>query len=196
MEIEKEIELVESDDKVFGFWIYLMTDVIIFACLFASFVVLRNNIYGGPSAHQIFDFPTILTETLLLLTSTFTCAIGMLQTYQKNKIPALIWFGITFVLGCGFLYLEIKDFKELVDKGEGWQVSAFLSSYFTLVGMHGLHITVGLLWMAVMMFRIYLRPLIKHSISKVLRMSLFWHFLDFIWIFIFTIVYGMGFLTG
>jgi cytochrome o ubiquinol oxidase subunit 3 len=194
MELERRIEHIESDIKVFGFWIYLMTDLIIFAVLFATFAVLRNNTNGGPSGHDIFDISSTLTETLILLSSSFSCAMGMLSIYRMKKLSAFIWFGITFILGAAFLFLELKEFTEFVDKGDSWQHSAFLSSFFTLVGTHGLHITIGLIWMLAMMFRICLRPLIEHSISKIFRMALFWHFLDFVWIFIFTIVYGMEFL--
>lgn len=183
-----------SDTKVFGFWVYLMTDLVIFASLFACFIVLRDNTYGGPTAKELFHLPSILAETIFLLTSTFTCSLGMLAIYRKAKTWAILWFIITFLLGSAFLYLELSEFIDFVRKGASWQRSAFLSSYFTLVGTHGFHITVGLLWMIVMMFRIALRPLVEHSVSRIYRMALFWHFLDFVWIFIFTTVYGIGYL--
>ncbi len=184
----------ENDIKVFGFWIYLMTDLIIFGVLFATYAVLRGNTFGGPSARQLFQLPIALLETLLLLLSSFTCSLGMLGVHQKHKKSALIWFLITFVLGLAFLVIELVEFSHFVKIGASWKRSAFLSSYFTLVGTHGLHIFLGLLWMAVAMFRICLRPLLAHSISRIWRMALFWHFLDFVWIFIFTFVYGMGHL--
>jgi cytochrome o ubiquinol oxidase subunit III len=183
-----------SDPKIFGFWVYLMTDLVIFATLFACYLVFHKSTFGGPTAQDLFHFPSVLAETLLLLTSTFTCSLGMLAIHRHIRSSANIWFGLTFLLGAGFLYLEIVEFAEFVEKGATPQTSAFLSSFFTLVGTHGLHITVGLLWMAVMMLFIAFRPLSHHTVSRIFRMALFWHFLDFVWIFIFSIVYGMGYL--
>lgn len=190
-----EIEVEVSDTKVFGFWVYLMTDLIIFAVLFACFLVLHENTFHGPSAKELFHLPSVLAETLILLTSSFTCSLGMLAIHRRLKNWAIMWFIITFLLGASFLYIEISEFVNLAEKGASWQRSAFLSSFFTLVGTHGFHIFVGLLWMVVMMFRIALRPLVEHSVSRIFRMTLFWHFLDFVWIFIFTVVYGIGYLS-
>jgi cytochrome o ubiquinol oxidase subunit 3 len=183
-----------SDSKIFGFWVYLMTDLVIFAVLFACFIVLHGNTFSGPSAKELFHLPLALTETLILLTSSFTCSLGMFAVHRQLKNWAIVWFLITFLLGVTFLYIEIFEFVDLVERGASWKRSAFLSSFFTLVGTHGFHIFVGLLWMVVMMFRIGLRPLGPHSVSRIFRMALFWHFLDFVWIFIFTVVYGMGYL--
>lgn len=195
-EISEATEI--SEPKIFGFWVYLMTDLVIFACLFACFIVLRNNTFGGPSAKDLFNLPSVLAETLILLTSTFTCSLGMMAVHRYQKVWAILWFIVTFFLGVSFLYIEITEFIDFVDRGASWSRSAFLSSFFTLVGTHGLHISFGLLWMVVMMFRIALRPLEghigAHSISRIFRMALFWHFLDFVWIFIFTVVYGIGYL--
>jgi len=183
-----------SDTKIFGFWVYLMTDLIIFAVLFACFIVLHENTFNGPSAKDLFHLPSALAETLILLTSSFTCSLGMLAVHRLLKKWAIIWFGLTFLLGVSFLYIEISEFANFVELGADWQRSAFLSSFFTLVGTHGLHITIGLLWMIVMMFRIALRPLVENSVSRIFRMTLFWHFLDLVWIFIFSVVYGIGYL--
>lgn len=183
-----------SDTKIFGFWVYLMTDLIIFAVLFACFIVLHGNTFNGPTAKELFHLPTALAETLFLLTSSFTCSLGMLAISRQQKKWAIVWFIVTFLLGAAFLYIEISEFSEFLAKGASWKRSAFLSSFFTLVGTHGLHISIGLLWMVVMMFRIALRPLTEHSVSRIFRMALFWHFLDFVWIFIFTTVYGIGYL--
>lgn len=189
------MDMEVSDTKIFGFWVYLMTDLIIFAALFACFIVLHENTFQGPSAKELFHLPSVLIETLILLTSSFTCSLGMLAVHRGLKNWAIMWFTITFLLGASFLYIEISEFVDFVNKGASWQRSAFLSSFFTLVGTHGFHIFIGLLWMVVMMFRIALRPLGEHSISRIFRMTLFWHFLDFVWIFIFTVVYGIGFLS-
>jgi len=183
---------MENETKVFGFWIYLMTDLIIFAVLFATFIVLHNNTFGGPSGRDLFSLRFALAETLLLLTSSFTCTLAMLDIHREKKKGAIFWLLVTFVLGVAFLVLEWIEFSEFIHEGATWQRSGFLSSYFTLVGTHGLHISTGLLWMLVALFRIGLRPLLAPSISKIFRMALFWHFLDFVWIFIFTVVYGMG----
>jgi cytochrome o ubiquinol oxidase subunit 3 len=184
----------EEDTKDFGFWVYLMTDLVIFAVLFAAFIVLRNNTFGGPSGHELFHMPFALEETLILLTSTFTCSLAMLEIHRQQKKWATIWFAATILLGASFLALELYEFTNLIKEGNSWQRSAFLSSFFTLVGTHGLHISVGLLWMIVSIFQIWLRPLRPLNVSRLFRMALFWHFLDFVWIFIFTVVYGMSHL--
>lgn len=185
---------MSNDVKVFGFWVYLMTDLVIFSALFACYLVLHGNTFGGPTARELFHFPSVLAETLILLTSSFTCSLGMFAVHHRIKNWAIAWFLVTLLLGASFLYIEISEFIDFVDKGASWQRSAFLSSFFSLVGTHGFHIFIGLLWMIAMMFRIALKPLDGHSISRIFRMALFWHFLDFVWIFIFTVVYGMGYL--
>lgn len=193
--MESNVKVVEeTDTKVFGFWVYLMTDLLVFSVLFATFVVLRNSTFHGPSGHTLFDLSSVLAETLFLLTSSFTCTLAMFSVHRQKKAPAIFWFMVTFLLGASFLYVELAEFSKFINEGANWERSAFLSSFFTLVGTHGFHISIGLLWMAVMMFRIWLRPLLEESISRIWRMALFWHFLDFVWIFIFTVVYGMGYL--
>ncbi len=182
-------EAVANDRVMFGFWVYLMTDLLIFAVLFAVYSVLHGNTVGGPTGSELFKLPTALQETLLLLTSSFTCGLGMLAARRNNKSHTLIWFGITFVLGALFLSLELKEFAQFVNDGQTLQTNAFLSSFFVLVGTHGLHITSGLLWMAITMIYIAKRGLNKHMVRKLALLSLFWHFLDIVWIFIFTIVY-------
>jgi cytochrome o ubiquinol oxidase subunit III len=188
------IEKEEDDPKIFGFWVYLMTDLVIFAVLFAAFVVLRNNTYGGPSGQQLFDLSTAFAETLLLLTSSFTCALATLMVHRLEKNWAVFWFGVTFLLGVSFLSLELGEFSKFIHEGARWQRSGFLSSFFTLVGTHGLHISIGLLWMVVAMARILIRGLTPHSVSRIFRLAFFWHFLDIVWVFIFSVVYGMGHL--
>lgn len=181
-----------NDKHVFGFWVYLMTDLIIFAALFATYAVLRGNTFGGPSGSELFSLPEALTETLILLTSSFTCGLAMLAAYRNKIHQVMVWFGVTFVFGLMFLGIELAEFSRFIAGGNGPQKSAFLSSFFALVGTHGLHITVGLLWMIVAMIQLKLRGLTPNVLSKLTRLSLFWHFLDIVWIFIFTIVYLMG----
>jgi cytochrome o ubiquinol oxidase subunit III len=180
--------------KTFGFWVYLMTDLAIFASLFACYFVLHGNTHDGPSARDLFHFPDVLAETILLLTSTFTCSLAMLAVYRKAKWWAAGGFLVTFLLGVGFLFLELSEFRDFIERGASWQTSAFLSSFFTLVATHGFHVFMGLIWMLVMVFRILSKPITHHGTEKIFCMTLFWHFLDLVWIFIFTIVYGMGYL--
>lgn len=184
----------EDDTKVFGFWIYLMTDLVLFAALFAVFVVLRNNTFGGPSGHDLFHLPSAFAETLILLTSSFTCSLATLAILRQKKQLAFFWFMITFALGASFLSIELSEFSQFIAQGDSWQRSAFLSSFFTLVGTHGFHISIGLLWMIVAMSRLWFRPLLAPDISRIFRLAFFWHFLDVVWVFIFTVVYGMGHL--
>ena len=182
-----------NDDKhIFGFWVYLMTDLIMFAALFATYAVLRNATFGGPTGAMLFSFPNALTETLILLTSSFTCGLAMLAARRGSVNHTMAWFGVTFILGLTFLGIELKEFSALIADGNGPQRNAFLSSFFTLVGTHGLHIAAGLLWMVVAIIQVRLRGLNPFFTSKLARLALFWHFLDIVWIFIFTIVYAMG----
>lgn len=188
-------EPIDTESKTsFGFWMYLMTDCILFATLFATFAVLRNNTFGGPSGGELFSLPYALTETIILLVSSFTSGLGLLAARSRNQTGVLIWFGITFLLGLSFLSLEVTEFRHLVAEGNSWERSGFLSSFFTLVGTHGLHITAGLIWMIVLGAQIVRRGLIASTLRRLTLLGMFWHFLDVIWIFIFTIVYLMGVL--
>lgn len=185
-----EAHEAEADDRVmFGFWVYLMTDLLMFAILFAVYAVLHNNTFGGESGHDLFSLPLALAETLILLTSSFTCGIAMIAARQRNKALTLFWFGVTFALGVAFLSLELKEFAEFIHEGHTLRSNAFLSSFFVLVGTHGLHITSGLLWMATTLVFVMKRGLNSHLVRKLSLLSLFWHFLDIVWIFIFTVVY-------
>jgi cytochrome o ubiquinol oxidase subunit 3 len=181
-----------NDKTIFGFWVYLMTDLIMFAALFATYAVLKDATFGGPGAGALFNLPGALAETLILLSSSFTCGLAMLAANRGNKNQTLVWFGVTFLLGASFLVLELSEFSRLVSAGNSWQSNAFLSSFFALVGTHGLHIAVGLLWIVVSMIMVWHRGLTPNIINKLTRLSLFWHFLDVVWIFIFTIVYLYG----
>ncbi len=183
---------VSNDKTIFGFWIYLMTDLLMFAALFATFAVLRNNTFGGPSGHDLFNLPLALTETLILLTSSFTCGLGILSAQSGKLSKTIGLFGITFILGTAFLVMEVTEFSHLIADGNSFQRSAFLSSFFTLVGTHGLHITFGLLWMGILLIQLVRRGITKSNMRKLTLLCLFWHFLDIVWIFIFTIVYLMG----
>ena len=185
----------EANDRVmFGFWVYLMTDLLMFAVLFATYAVLHGNTLGGETGRELFSQPLALAETLLLLTSSFTVGIAMIMARQGKKAPTMLWFGITFALGLAFLSLELKEFAEFIHEGHTMKSNAFLSSFFVLVGTHGLHITSCLLWMGVTLIYVMKRGLNKHLVRKLAMLSLFWHFLDIVWIFIFTIVYLRAFV--
>jgi cytochrome o ubiquinol oxidase subunit 3 len=169
-----------------------MTDTILFATLFATYAVLRGNTYGGPAGRDIFDMPYVLVETLLLLFSSFTCGLAMIAMQRRKTGLMGVLLGLTFVLGLAFVTMELTEFTHLIADGNSWQRSAFLSSFFTLVGTHGLHISVGLLWLAILSIRVMRGGLTPSKVRQLTLFSLFWHFLDVVWIFIFTIVYLMG----
>jgi cytochrome o ubiquinol oxidase subunit 3 len=189
-------EAVEHPDtlaiQTFGFWIYLMSDLIIFATLFATYIVLSPNHAGGPTGKELFDLPYTLAETMFLLFSTVAYGLVMLAMHAGKKKLVIIGLAVTFLLGLGFVAMEIHEFYGLVAAGHGPDQSAFLSSFFTLVGTHGTHVTFGLIWMAVMMGQVAVKGLSLPVQSRLLRLSMFWHFLDIIWIGIFSIVYLLG----
>jgi cytochrome o ubiquinol oxidase subunit 3 len=187
------MEKHNHDDRVFlGFWIYLMTDLIMFAVLFATFIVLRESTISTATIREIFNPPFVLTETLLLLTSSFTCGLGILSLHKKKLNVGVSMFLVTIILGLLFLGMEIYEFYELIIEGNTPQASAFLSSFFSLVGMHGLHISIGIIWLIIMMISLLKKGLTHSNIRKSIMASTFWHFLDVVWIFIFTIVYLFG----
>ncbi|HVC36298.1 MAG TPA: cytochrome o ubiquinol oxidase subunit III [Candidatus Dormibacteraeota bacterium] len=192
LEIEEPNQVASDSKTIFGFWVYIMTDCVLFASLFATYAVLHNNTFGGPSGRQLFSLPFVLTETLILLTSSFSCGLGLLAAHKGEKAKVMAWFGLTFLLGLAFLTLELTEFKHLVSQGDSWRESGFLSAFFTLVGTHGLHIATGLCWMSVMIFQVSRRGLVAANVRRLTLLSMFWHFLDIIWIFIFTIVYLLG----
>lgn len=184
-----------ADDRImFGFWVYLMTDLLMFAVIFAVFAVLRNNTAGGPGGAELFSPQLALTETIILLTSSFTAGIGMIAARSGDKRRTLTWFGVTLLLGLAFLAIELYEFYEFIHEGHTLQTSAFLSSFFVLVGTHGLHIISGLLWGTVVLAFVVKRGLTRHMVRKLALFSLFWHFLDIVWIFIFSVVYLMAFV--
>lgn len=192
-QLEHKQEEIEADEKTnFGFWVYIMTDCILFASLFATYAVLRRGTFGGPGPAELFHLPNALAETLILLTSSFTCGLGLISISRRRKKQVLQWFSLTFVLGLAFLILELSEFNDLISQGYKWSTNGFLSAFFTLVGTHGLHITIGLIWILIMLWRTHKKGLSRSNIRRLTMLGLFWHFLDIIWIFIFTIVYLMG----
>lgn len=184
-----KLEAEATDRVMFGFWVYLMTDLLMFAVLFAVYSVLSGNTLGGETGRELFSLPLALSETLILLTSSFTCGIAMIMARRGDKAKTLLWFGMTFLLGLAFLSLEMYEFIEFIHEGHTLTTNAFLSSFFALVGTHGLHITSGLIWMGAVIVYTFKRGLSKNMVRKMAMLSLFWHFLDIVWIFIFTVVY-------
>ncbi|HSX07070.1 MAG TPA: cytochrome o ubiquinol oxidase subunit III [Candidatus Saccharimonadia bacterium] len=189
------LEAQATEKTVLGFWAYLMTDCVLFASLFAVYAVLHGNTFGGPGGRELFKLPYVLIETMALLTSSFTCGLALLAAQKRDRSQVLLWLGVTFLLCLTFLGLELSEFHKMVIEGNSWRRSGFLSSYFTLVGTHGLHITFGLIWMAVTSVFIINRGLTDSMLKRLTLLSLFWHFLDIVWIFIFTIVYLFGSLS-
>ncbi len=178
--------------NVLGFWIYLMSDCLIFATLFTTFAVLHDQTFGGPSSKDLFSLTTAFIETMILLCSTVTCGFAMISALKSQSKNVVIWLILTFLLGASFVAMELHEFTHLALEGNSWTRSAFLSSFFTLVGTHGLHVTFGLLWMLVMIIQVSVNGIIIDTFRRLVIFSLFWHFLDLVWIFIFTFVYLMG----
>lgn len=189
---EARHEADRADAHALGFWIYLMSDIIIFGVLFAVYFVLRSATFGAPSGDQLFSLSSALAETLLLLTSSFTCGLAYVASERGKADQVVAWLAATFLLGASFLTLELGEFGRFIAMGAAPSQSAFLSSFFTLVGTHGLHISVGLLWIIVAIVQVRVRGLTPSIRSKLGRFVLFWHFLDIVWIFIFSTVYLMG----
>jgi cytochrome o ubiquinol oxidase subunit III len=177
-----------------GFWMYLMTDCLLFATLFTTYAVLHNSTFGAPSSHELFSLKTSFLETMILLFSSVTCGFAVLSSLRNSKNAILGWLVITFLLGASFLTIELMEFTQLINEGNSWTRSAFLSAFFTLVGTHGLHISIGLLWIIVMIGQIFWLGITINTFRRLVIFSMFWHFLDLIWIFIFTFVYLIGVL--
>jgi cytochrome o ubiquinol oxidase subunit 3 len=176
----------------YGFWIFLLSDIIMFSGLFAAYAVLSGNTAGGPGGRELFDLHNVFIETACLLFSSYTCGLGALSA-ERNHVGYFYLFEIlTFILGGAFLFIELSEFAGMVAQGAGPSRSAFLSSFFTLVGMHGAHVTTGLLWLIYMMAQVAAKGFRPHVLRRLLCFSLFWHALDIIWVGVFTMVYLMG----
>jgi cytochrome o ubiquinol oxidase subunit 3 len=176
----------------YGFWIFLLSDIVMFSAFFASYAVLAGNTNGGPGGRQVFDLQNVAIETALLLFSSFTCGMASLAAGARNKAIFYIAMAVTFVLGAGFIFLEVREFVALISAGDGPSRSAFFSAFFALVGCHGAHVSIGLLWLLTMIAQVFAKGFRPEILRRVLCFSLFWHALDIIWVAVFTVVYLLG----
>jgi cytochrome o ubiquinol oxidase subunit III len=183
-----------ENSTMLGFWLYLMSDCLIFAVLFATYGVLGRNYAAGPSPADLFDLNLVAINTAMLLLSSITYGFAMLQMQRDDKTATLFWLGITGIFGALFLAIEIYEFSHLIREGAGPGRSAFLSSFFTLVGTHGLHVTFGIIWLITLMLQVMRHGLIVENRRRLMCLSMFWHFLDVIWIGVFSFVYLLGVL--
>jgi len=176
----------------YGFWIFILSDITMFSGLFAAYAVLSDRTAGGPTGSDLFNLRNVFIETMCLLVSSYTAGLGALSAERRQRDRFLVFAAFTFVLGAAFLYIEISEFAGMVGKGAGPSRSAFLSAFFTLVGMHGAHVTSGLLWLVYMVAQVVAKGLRPHVLRRLLCFSLFWHALDIIWVGVITLVYLMG----
>jgi cytochrome o ubiquinol oxidase subunit III len=183
-----------ENGTLLGFWLYLMSDCLVFACLFVAYGVLGRNYAGGPTGAELFDLRVVALNTSLLLLSSITYGFAVLQMQRGRIVPTQAWLLITGLLGAGFVAIELAEFAHLIHEGAGPQRSAFLSSFFALVGTHGLHVSFGILWLLVLMVQVGRFGFIAANRRRLMCLSMFWHFLDVVWIGVFTFVYLIGVL--
>lgn len=188
------VQSTRDNDVQFGFWLYLMSDAILFGLLFSTYVVMANNTAGGPTGADLFSLSNLSMQTVLLLASTLTIAFSYQDALAGRRRGSLLWLTLTLTLGAGFLGLELREMSGLIGSGAGPARSGFLSGFFTLVGTHGLHVTAGVIWGLALIAQILLRGTRPQETSRLLRLTLFWHFLDIVWIGVFSTVYLPGIL--
>jgi cytochrome o ubiquinol oxidase subunit 3 len=176
----------------FGFWIYLLTDFVLFGTLFATYAVLCRSTFGGPSAKDLFQLPFTLMPALVLLISSLTVGLGAATAHRKEKNRTMALFAITFLLGIIFVGMELSGLVRLVNSGNGWQMSAFLSAYFTLIGTHAIHMLFALLWIIILLLPVGFEGITSVSLRRLTCLKMFWQFLNIIWVFIFSFVYLLG----
>jgi cytochrome o ubiquinol oxidase subunit 3 len=176
----------------YGFWIFILSDIVMFSALFAAYAVLSGNTAGGPTGAELFDLRNVFILTMSLLLSSYTCGLGALSAERDQPERFLVFAALTFALGAAFLFIEISEFAGMISKGAGPSRSAFLSAFFTLVGMHGTHVAVGLIWLIYMMGQVVAKGLRPTVLRRLLCFSLFWHALDIVWVGVMTLVYLMG----
>lgn len=188
------VEEQTDRETEFGFWLYLMSDAVLFSLIFVTFVVMSSNLAGGPGGADLFDIKSLATQTALLLISSLTIALAHHATEGRHTTRAVGWLVLTCILGAGFLWLEIGELSGFVTEGAGPGRSGYLSAFFTLVGTHGLHVAAGLIWALTLIVQIVIRGIDHRLLSRLARLSLFWHFLDIVWIAVFSLVYLPEFL--
>lgn len=191
-----ETATLEGRNKVLGFWIFLGAETVLFGTLFSAFLALRHNIMDGPSAAELFQLPTVFVATMILLTSSLTSVFAVQALHQHKVKPMINWLIVTVALGLCFLGLEIYEFKEYLHEGHGFTTSAFSSSFYTLVGFHGAHVAFGVVWIGLVIAQIYKKGLTVVTAPKIYLSAIYWHFIDVVWVFIFTVVYLMGKVGG
>jgi cytochrome aa3-600 menaquinol oxidase subunit III len=184
-----EYQTEQNRMNILGFWIFLGAEIILFGTLFATFSVLNARYAGGPTPHELFEIKGVMIETILLLTSSFTMGLAIYEMRRSNRNGLILWFVITLLLGAGFVFFEINEFIQYVHEGATWHTSAFLSSFFVLLGTHGLHVSMGIGWATMVIIQLLQRGLTPVTARKTFIIGLYWHFLDVVWIFIFTFVY-------
>jgi cytochrome o ubiquinol oxidase subunit 3 len=194
MPSDHEPESDIHEQRALGFWLYLMGDAVIFALLFMTYGIMVGNTAGGPAGKTLFSLNNAALETALLLVSSMTFGFASLASRAANRSAVLAWLLITFVLGAGFIFLEVREFLGLIAAGAGPDRSGFLSAFFTLVGTHGTHVSVGLIWILIMSGQVFFKGLRVPVTSRLFRLGLFWHFLDIAWVGIFSVVYLPGLL--
>ncbi|MGX9708496.1 cytochrome aa3 quinol oxidase subunit III [Laceyella tengchongensis] len=182
----------EEEKNILGFWIFLSTDLVLFACLFATYLVLRTHTDGGPTTAQLFEIPMFTLETFILLTSSFTCGLAVREMRYNNLRRLLGWLAVTVLLGLIFVGIEANEFLSYSLEGATMQRSAFLSGFFTLVGTHGLHVSLGIIWMISVGIQLLRDRIQPTTARKLFNAGLYWHFLDVVWVMIYTVVYLMG----
>jgi len=176
----------------YGFWLFVLSDIVLFSALFAGYAALVHSTNGGPAGRNLFDLRNVAIETVALLVSSFVCGLALIAAKRRNMLWTQLWFLLTGLLGFVFLMIELREFATMILEGAGPQRSAFLSAFFTLVGCHGLHVTAGLLWIGTLMAQLLAKGFQPHVTRRILCLTVFWHALDIVWVAIFTIVYLMG----
>jgi heme/copper-type cytochrome/quinol oxidase subunit 3 len=189
---EPEKATLEGKNKLLGFWLFLGAESVLFGCLFASFIALRNQVPDGPTAKELFEIKTVAWSTFILLTSSLTSVLAIMGMHKQNVKQLFFWLGVTVLLGLAFLILEINEFRDYVEKGHKFSSSAFGTSFYTLVGTHGSHVLFGILWISLLIIQGLKKGLTVVTAPKYYVAALYWHFVDLVWVFIFTVVYLMG----
>ena len=177
---------------VFGFWVYLMSDLILFGALFATYMVLCTSTFGGPSAKELFSPNYAFVQTLVLLLSSLTVGLAGASAHRRHKGATITYFLLTFILGIVFIAMMLNEFSNLTQAGHGWNQSAFLSAYFTVIGTHGVHILFGLLWIPILLIPVWREGISHVSVRRLTCLRMFWQFLNIVWVFIYSFVYLMG----